>query len=258
MRKIPYLILLAAAMQASAQVPVVDCVGRNPDGNLVAYFGYVNNPVRGINIPLGTDNNVSSGQIVGSIPSFFPNAAEHILFGVVIGQAGTTTWTLNARTATASASQIPSTPCQILVGQALPAGMLSVCWNTFSDGTTNRCDAVEDVDGDGFCTILDCIGGPGQRGSTGAAGSPGPAGSAGPTGTPPVLQTVTVSPGQANATAACAANQILVSGGGSCEVPNLAGAGRVASSAVSSAVTGWTVSCNAGQATAVAVCAVTQ
>ena len=53
-------------------------------------------------------------------------------------------------------------------------------------------------------------------------------------------------------------NAVLVTGGGTCTVPNVPGVGRLASSAASSNGTGWSVSCNEGQATAVAVCATKQ
>src|SRR2546426_58033 len=62
------------------------------------------------------------------------------------------------------------------------------CWDTNSN---HKCDlATEDVNGDGFCTVLDCIGpqgpaGPqGPQGPQGMAGDPGPQGPQGDPGIP--------------------------------------------------------------------------
>src|SRR5581483_2784817 len=120
------------------------------------------------------------------------------------------------------------------------------------------CDPAEDLDGDGFCSLLDCAGPPGLTGSLGLAGLSGPPGPTGPAGPRPVINLVQVSSAGANATASCVQGQTLVSGGGSCAVPNLSGAGRLAASSVSAGGNGWSISCNAGQATAVAMCAQAQ
>jgi hypothetical protein len=147
---------------------------------------------------------------------------------------------------------VTSPACQLPVGQqADPHSALPRCWDL---GATGNCDTAADVDGDGYCTILDCTGPRGAQGTAGSTGARGNQGPAGPAGTVPVFQTVTSSPGTVNATASCATTQFLVTGGGSCDVPNQPGLGRVAASGASGGGNGWSVSCNAGQATAVAVC----
>ena|SRR5579884_3413444 len=235
-----------------AQIPVVDCVVQNTQtSELVAYFGYNSNANPPVTIPLGNSNAQMGGVLVGAIPTTFSSPMEHILFAVRFYAPTKVTWTLNTATATADSSMVSA--CQIPVGQQLtPAASQRRCWDTSAN---NTCDVAHDVDGDGYCTILDCIGPRGAQGSTGPPGNAGNQGAAGPAGTVPVFQVVTASPGTARATVSCATTQFLVTGGGTCDVPNLPGMGRVASSAASIAGNGWTVSCNTGQATAVAVCA---
>ena len=56
------------------------------------------------------------------------------------------------------------------------------CWDANGN---HQCDlATEDVNGDGFCTVQDCIGAQGPQGPQGVAGDPGPQGSQGNAGTP--------------------------------------------------------------------------
>jgi hypothetical protein len=246
-----------AAAAAYAQTPVVDCVVQNTStGTYVAYFGYTGNTGGATTIPLGSLNFTSSvggSTQVGSVPTSFVNQKGHMFFGLTFGSSSqgsnlSASWNLNGLTATADSSQVSS--CQVPVGSSLPQTAQQRCWDT---NNNNICDPSEDVDGDGFCTILDCSGGPGPQGAIGSTGPQGPQGSTGAAGTAPTLQSITSNPGTANATATCGATQFLVTGGGACTVPNTPGAGRVASSTPSG--NGWSVSCNAGQATAVAVCA---
>ncbi|GEM_PF-1019241 len=273
--------LLGAAGAVRAQIPTVDCVVLNiRTGMYTAYFGYfgVNEPP--VTIPAGTLNYVdASGTLRGQIPTKFTSRAQHMLFSLTFYSGVTPAWHLNGVDAVATAAAVST--CQLIVGARRAPGSLLTCW----DRNANlSCDAQEDVDGDGFCTTLDCAGAtgpqgppgtngtnnttvgpvgprgpaglPGADGARGPAGPVGPAGAAGPAGPAgavPSFQTVTASPGAATAAANCASGQFLVTGGGTCTVPNLPGMGRVASSTPSG--NGWSVSCNAGQATAVAVCA---
>jgi hypothetical protein len=254
-----WLPLLTAAL-AHGQTPVVDCVVVNPaTSNLVAYFGYVNNLNGPVTVPAGPGNTVTGLQIYGPVPTYFGSTAAHILFSVQFVPAATATWTLNGQTATATSSSVSSPPCQVAVGVTLPAQSGARCWNTLAaQGGPTTCTAAEDADGDGFCTILDCTGPAGSGGPAGATGSQGPQGPSGSPATAPALKTYSSSPGTANATASCGANEFLVTGGGTCTVPNLANMGRIASSSPTANGSGWAVSCNAGQANAVAVCAAAQ
>jgi hypothetical protein len=250
------LLALPMAVTLWAQQPVLDCaILDSQTGRITAWFGYTG-ATPGSTVPLGANNYVdSAGTLYGTIPVNFAQAAGHVLFSVKFSSASSAGWHVNGQAAIADAASIAASPCQPAVGSALPSYAQLRCWDRSND---NRCDIAEDVDGDGYCTILDCAGPPGSAGADGTRGPTGPAGPAGPTGTPPVLQTIVSAPGTATATAICNSTQFLLTGGGTCTVPNLAGAGRIASSAPSSAGNGWEVSCNAGQAEAVAVCAAKQ
>jgi len=251
---------LLAIGVVSAQTPVVDCVVQNAQtGDLVAYFGYTSN-IPPVTIPPGNSNAQLGGALIGTVPTTFASTAEHILFAVRFQPPATVSlpptsvsWTLNTKTATADSTMVASPACQLPVGQLITHfGAQRRCWDL---GATNKSDPTDDVDGDGFCTILDCTGPRGAQGSTGTAGSQGMQGPPGPAGAVPMFQTFSSTPGTALATVSCSTTQFLVTGAGSCNVPNQPGLGRVASSAASPAGNGWSVSCNAGQATAVAVCA---
>lgn len=131
-----------------------------------------------------------------------------------------------------------------------------VCWDLNQSGV---CDlATEDTNGDGACTALDCRGLPGPRGVTGAQGPVGPQGATGPAGPKgnaalsPQLRLATASSTTAIATVACAANEVLITGGGSCMIPNGTDA-RLAGSAPDG-VNAWKATCSAGRATVYAVC----
>jgi hypothetical protein len=246
------LVSAASAGAISAQVPVVDCVVQNSQTTeLVAYFGYTSSVNPPVTIPMGNSNMQTGGILVGAVPTTFAGTAEHTLFAVRFFPPTTVSWTLNSTTAIADSTM--ATKCQTPVGQPITTFVaLPHCWDLHAN---NTCDLSDDVDHDGYCTILDCTGPQGPQGAAGPAGTAGNQGPSGPAGAVPIFQTVTATPGAARATATCAATQFLVTGGGACDVPNLPGMGRVASSAASDAGDGWSVSCNAGQATAVAVCA---
>jgi hypothetical protein len=248
----PLLLAILTAGAASAQVPVVDCVVQNPQTlELVAYFGYTGNAHPPVTIPDGGSNSLTGGFLLGSVPTTFGSPAEHILFAVKFSPTGNVRWILNGTPATADASMVSA--CQTPVGKKITNYVAQLrCWDLFA---SNTCDPSDDLDGDGYCTILDCRGPQGSLGAVGPQGNTGDQGPVGPTGAVPLLQTITSSPGAARATASCSSTQFLVTGGGSCDVPNLAGMGRLASSVAADDGNGWSVSCNAGQATAVAVCA---
>ena len=245
---------LLAIGVVSAQTPVVDCVVQNAKtGDLVAYFGYTSNANPPVTIPPGNSNAQLGGILIGTVPTTFASTAEHILFAVRFHSPTIVSWTLNTKTATVDSTMVASPACQLAVGQPITQFLaVQRCWD---HGATNTCDPGDDVDGDGYCTILDCIGPRGAQGSTGTTGSQGIQGPTGPAGAVPMFQTFSSTPGTANATVSCSPTQFLVTGGGSCNVPNQPGLGRVANSAASTPGNGWSVSCNAGQATAVAVCA---
>jgi hypothetical protein len=247
------LALAIPAVSAQAQIPVLDCAVLNPrTGQITAFFGYKSNTNAPTAIPFGASNFVDRGTVTGTIPVTFPRPSEQVLFSVTFFSGQTVAWHLNGQAATASAQSVASPACQSAVGTTLPNYAARRCWDRRAD---NTCDIANDRDGDGYCTLLDCAGTPGSTGNQGLAGASGAKGLPGTPGTAPQFQTITSSPTAAIATASCGASQFLVTGGGSCTVPNLPGMGRVAASAASSDGNGWSVSCSAGQATAVAVCA---
>ncbi len=264
-------LLLVAARVATAQVPVVDCVVQNKvTRDFVGYFGYTSNTTPQT-IPVGPTNTINnSGMLFGNLPTDFTSQAAHTLFAVRFGPTGSATWTLNGQTATATPAQVTSPPCQPAVGD-LFSGAQDRCWDTHPeprqpcepDPATGDpicpehrvvCGAIEDLDGDGFCTILDCVGLPGPPGAAGPAGPPGTQGPAGPAGQI-ALHTVQVVSSTSNATVACGATQFLVTGGGVCTVKGRVDLGRVRSSRPNDSGDGWSVACDLGSATAVAVCA---
>jgi hypothetical protein len=250
------LLAISTVVILGAQQPVLDCAVLNSQaGQITAYFGYTG-ASPGSTVPLGGNNFIDAGGIVyGSVPQSFPQAAQHIVFSVKFNSALTVGWHVNGQSAVANAGSVAATPCQAALGSTLPVNAQLRCW----DKNGNRqCDPGEDVDGDGYCTILDCAGPQGSTGLQGNPGPTGPAGPAGPAGTPPPLETVTSTPAAANATATCASTRFLVTGGGTCTVPNLPNSGRLAVSAPTSSGDGWTISCNAGQAAVAAVCGLKQ
>ena len=249
--------LLFVRPPARAQTPVVDCVVLDPaTSNYVAYFGYTGNLNGSVTIPLGSNNQVSGMQIFGLPPTVFSSQAAHILFAIQFASTGTASWTLNSQTASASSANLSVPACQLAVGVTLSNSAFDRCWNTQANlGAGKMCTQTEDVDGDGFCTVLDCTGATGAIGPAGATGNTGQPGSPGPAATTPALKTYTAAPGTANATASCGAREFLVTGGGTCTVPNLPNMGRVAASSPTADGSGWMVACNAGQASVVTVCA---
>jgi hypothetical protein len=242
-------ILVAAtvlALSAQAQtgvVPTLNCVSYDiRDQLLTATFGYVSANSSIITVPISALNYVSPppedrGQPIFFFPGNNPDA------WTTTGPAQQPfTWNLLGNSVTASTS---SPSC---------GGAYAACWDTNGNGT---CDPSEDINGDGVCNALDCQGRIGPVGATGPQGPTGPTGATGPAGpgVTAAITTVTVPSGGASATATCGANQVVLNGGGICAVPNSNSiSGRLASSSPSGS-NGWTVTCSAGNATAVALCA---
>jgi hypothetical protein len=96
-----------------------------------------------------------------------------------------------------------------------------------------------------YCSTCSCP--PGPMGPDGPAGSQGPPGIAGVLGP---LRIVTVPSATAAAVASCVTGEVLLSGGASCSLSGAAG------KLVSTSASGlhWNVSCDGGQATAIAFC----
>lgn len=64
------LILLLGALTYGDVIPTLDCISTNPDGTVVAYFGYENTgPL--VTIPISSDNMIVTGaEDQGQVLSF--------------------------------------------------------------------------------------------------------------------------------------------------------------------------------------------
>jgi hypothetical protein len=266
-----------AAQSAGGLYPFLDCVTFDPVANqLTGWYGYINDNSTNVTVPVGGLNFFIPGPVSRGQPTTYAPGIYHKAFSTTISLRlfSQVSWTLGSTTATATND--PSLYCPIAQ---------TACWDTNANAV---CDASEDVNGDGKCDARDCVGAAGAtglqgpQGTAGAAGPTGPAGPqgpqgpvgatgpagpqgpqgatgpAGPAGAPgisPSVATVTVPSATATATATCGSGQVLLNGGGICAVPNTNSiSGRIASSAPNGA-NGWTVTCSAGNATAVALCA---
>jgi hypothetical protein len=227
--------------------PFLECVTYNPDANEVtAYWGYINTNAATVTIGISSSNFFDPPPGNRGQPLVFSPGTHH--------RVVSTTWSLNSFTSLSwnldgikeTASNDPNLYC---ANPGVP------CWDANANGV---CDASEDVNGDGKCDALDCLGRTGAAGLQGPQGQKGATGPAGPPGSPglsPAIAIVTVPSTSATATASCSTNQVLLNGGGTCAVPNTNSiSGRLASSAPSGS-NGWTITCTAGNATAVALCA---
>ncbi|HLH17290.1 MAG TPA: hypothetical protein VKX45_08720 [Bryobacteraceae bacterium] len=277
-RSLILLLLSTAGLYGQTGVyPILDCVTYNPGTNeLTGYFGYLNINSSATAILPGGSNFFIPGPVNRGQPSTYNTGIFHKAFAVTISLKVFTqlSWTLLGTTVVATND--PSQYCPFAQ---------TACWDTNANA---RCDASEDINGDGTCDARDCLGAPGApgpqgpqgpagaqgpAGPTGPQGPQGPAGAAGPagpqgpqgpagprgpsgaSGLSPSVATVTVPSTTATATATCASGQVLLNGGGLCAVPNTNSiSGRIASSAPNGA-NGWTVACSTGNATAVALCA---
>jgi hypothetical protein len=244
----------AGWLEAQTPAPLATCVEYDANNQvMVAHFG-VSLPERAapVTTPIGSDNLVTPpGAVVyGQPTTFIAGTKPHSFLAVLKGPATlatAVTWKLGTLSATVTSVN----------NACLPNG--TACWDRNHSG---QCDVdTEDTNGDGLCTLADCLGPRGDvglRGPMGAAGLQGPSGPRGPQGDPafPALfrMTSATSP-SASAAVSCAPSEKLITGGAVCVVPNrTTNSGRVASSSPSGS-NGWSVSCSLGEATAVAVCA---
>jgi len=249
MKKTIMTIIAALSMPAlHAQVaPLLDCSIFDPADNfLIIEWGYVNASNQVVEIIPGANNFFNPPPSVQGQPIDFQPGVFHNVFQTVLQLdfSSSSTWHLNGFDATATKD--PKNYC---------LGSNVSCWDTNGNGV---CDASEDINGDGTCDARDCLGrtgAAGLQGPQGQKGATGPAGPAGPPGISAAIATVTVPSTTATASATCSATQVLLNGGGACAVPNTNSiSGRLASSGPSGS-NGWTVTCSAGNATAVALCA---
>jgi len=242
-------ILSASAVRAQDKViPLVDCVQYDAVHNLlVATWGYVNTGPDEIVLFPGSDNFFDSPPSFQGQPLDFKVGTFHGVFQTTLNLSLTSSITWNLDGFTDTATNDATRYCG--------TGAIS-CWDTNGNGV---CDVAEDINGDGRCDPLDCIGRPGSKGTPGSQGPQGLPGPQGPPGSPgisPAVRIVTVPSTTATATVSCNVNEVMLNGGGVCAVPNTNSiSGRIASSAPSD-TNSWTVSCSAGQATAVALCSV--
>lgn len=243
------LVFAATALSAQTIYPIVTCVSYNASTNWLAVnFGYVNSFSDAWFVPIGGDNFITPPPGDRDQTSFFQQGVVRNAFSTNwdLSSTPTLTWTVLGNSATASND--PTMYCPS-TGSASTA-----CWDTNGNGV---CDPWEDVNGDGTCNALDCIGRMGQAGPPGPQGPPGVTGAQGPAGASlqAAIQVVANATASSTATASCQATQVLLNGGGICSVPNTNSiSGRMASSQPSGSA-GWAVSCSTGQATAVALCA---
>ncbi len=97
----------AAASVAAAKVsPVLECVDQAVGGGLTAVWGYSNPNAYAVTIAQGSGNGFSPSAAGGRQPTVFMPGRQQAVFRVPI--TGTTVWSLNGKTATASPS---STRC---------------------------------------------------------------------------------------------------------------------------------------------------
>jgi hypothetical protein len=250
-RLIFVLFAMSSSVWAAGVLPFLECVTYDtPTNSVTAFWGYTNaNPTSTL-IPIGPANFFDPPPGFRGQPVTFQSGVFHKVFSTTFRLAFSLSVTWGIQGHQETATNDPANYCA--------AGETS-CWDTNGNGV---CDLLtEDINGDGKCDALDCQGRQGLQGPAGPMGSPGQTGPAGPTGPPgisPSVNTVTVPTTTATATASCTLPQVLLNGGGACTVPNTnAINGRIASSAPSGS-NGWTVTCSAGQATAVALCAAHQ
>jgi hypothetical protein len=89
------------AIGVCAVTPVLDCVAENPDGSLVAAFGYLNGASGAVAIPVGSTNFLSPGDADRGQPTNFISGGQHFWVYVPL-TGGSVTWRLGAGSATAT------------------------------------------------------------------------------------------------------------------------------------------------------------
>lgn len=103
-------LIFAAPVSAARNVrPVLECVRDNGDGTYSALFGYHNAPEDGHLVPIGTDNRFSPAPEDRGQPTEFYQGRQWGVFWVDF-TGGTLVWSLNGRTATASANSKACAP----------------------------------------------------------------------------------------------------------------------------------------------------
>jgi hypothetical protein len=243
----------AALGQTGTLTPLFDCWTQGPitdpssPSNVIVYYGYTYTGTD----PLQTyirNNFFVPFPNRRSQPFVFDPGEHHLVFSVQqpLSEIPMTWFVLD----------VPLVVDLSLLNGANRCDATRACWDLNQNGV---CDlATEDINGDGACTVQDCRGPQGPRGATGATGlqgTQGPAGPAGPKGNAglaPQLRIVTADSATSIASVSCASTEVLITGGGSCTVPNSTDA-RLASS-IPDGANGWKVACSAGRASAYAVC----
>ena len=237
---------------------------------LVAYWGYANKCSGPVTFPQGNSNFFFPGDPLIGQPTVFEPGIHyrvHVVQWQLTPGQPSLTWLLGNNTATAT--QAIQMYCQNPTG-LIWKGTWSATKSYFANDVVSYNGSrwmakkpeyiplfpsdlsgmnigITPVEGD-YWTML---AGQGPQGIPGSQGPPGPTGPSGVAS----ITTVTVPTTTVTATAACNTNQVLISGGGTCTVPNTNSiSGRIASSGPAGN-NNWTVTCSAGQATAVALCA---
>lgn len=282
--RLTYALIIAALFAAAAQAqtfritPFVSCIDIDETNNTAtSYFGYESFEQSIVQINAGAGNRfVPSPFDRGQPTLFFPGYHEkafritHSLTGLLWifngnGVASTQSTARCGATATATVARLPSGVVSVPYSQKLVAlgGRAALTWQAggLPTGLTLSTDGVlSGTPLDPGTSTLNFSVSDGIT-STGVTYlltiSPGlsisDALSTRPAGFTPEFRVVT-QPGASNtATATCEAAEFVITGGGSCVVPNQNTVqGRLAVSQASG--NGWTVSCSGGTATAVAVC----
>jgi hypothetical protein len=243
----------AAWSQTPTVIPLFDCWTQRPLSDpasldtVTLYYGYDNISTSPVQTIIREDYFIPFPNRRGQ-PFVYEPGEHHKVFSFEVKLVETPTiWFLRDASITIGRDQMfASNNCSVSHS----------CWDVNNNG---NCDvATEDVNGDGACTAHDCRGLQGPRGDTGSPGLQGPTGPAGPIGPKgspglaPQLRTATVASTTTSAAVACSTTEVLITGGGSCAVPNGTEA-RLAGS-VPDGANGWKVTCSSGRATAFAVC----
>ena len=255
------LVRFASAQFTPAIQPTLTCTRYHSDTNILdAYFGYASSYTTNVSIPVGTSNFFTPADPNRNQPgSFDPGIHDRVFFTSfqVTPAQQSLTWFLGSGSATAAATVLQSCdPLRYLgawnsTDSYSAYDLVSYQGNLWTPTFPLNVLPIRNITPgtDGNWTLYYPVGG--------VPGPPGPAGPPGPSGPSGValITTVTVPTTTVTATASCNTTQVLISGGGTCTVPNTNSiSGRIASSGPAGN-NSWTVTCSAGQATAVALCA---
>jgi hypothetical protein len=268
MKGIVLLLLMTAGVEAAGLgvAPLLDCVNYNQAANEVTgYFGYASTSPTSTIITFGFQNFFDPLPTVRGQPITYNSGVFHFAFSATFSLDVSTsiTWHLNGFTATASNDPTLYCPSPYVVpGPPGPQGQTGAQGPTGAVGPQGPAGVAGPQGLAGAPGPQGLSGGPGPQGlagaagaqgKTGPAGAQGPAGPAGPPGLLSSIRVVTVPGTTGTATASCKTVELLVSGGGSCSGGDDDDKGRLTSSLP--AKSSWTVVCDKGRATAVALCA---